>query len=295
METEIIKISQVHVNSANPRKIKDWKFDKLVDSVLVLPKMLTLRPVVVDNTMTVLGGNMRYRALCTIADFDEQEIRNRLNSSKDFQDKTQVERDTLVEYWLAWKDNPTIEVANAANLSDAEKREFIIKDNVNFGEWDFDTLANEWDNEELDDWGVDVWQDNHTGEHDGNDEGGDANSPNGGANEYSHKVAIPTYEPSGVTPTFKEMYDTTKRDELLRQIDATPMPDDTKMFLKEAARRHTVFNYEKIADFYAQAAKEIQALMEASALVIIDFDKAIENGFVTLSEELAEQYKSEQS
>lgn len=178
MKTENVKLSQVQINSANPRKIKDKNFDKLVDSVLVLPKMLELRPVVVDNTMTVLGGNMRYRALCAIADLDEQDIRNRLNSSKDFHEKTQAERDALVEYWLSWKDNPTVEVANASKLSDAEKREFIIKDNVNFGEWDFDTLANEWDNEELDDWGVDVWQEENDAK---NNEGDSVEaSPEGG-------------------------------------------------------------------------------------------------------------------
>lgn len=166
MQTKIVKLPQIRVNGTNPRKIKDKKFDKLVDSVLVLPKMLELRPVVVDNTMTVLGGNMRCRALCAIAELDEADIRNRLDSLKDFQAKTQAEQDALVEYWLAWKDNPTVEIANASNLSEAEQREFIIKDNVNFGEWDFDTLANEWDNEELDDWGVDVWQEDNEGSRD---------------------------------------------------------------------------------------------------------------------------------
>lgn len=288
MKTEIIKLSQVHINAANPRRIKDKNFDKLVDSILVLPKMLGLRPVVVDNTMTALGGNMRYRALCAIADLDEQSIRDRLNSLKDFRAKTQAERDALVEHWLAWKDNPTVEVANASNLSDAEKREFIIKDNVSFGEWDFDALANEWDSKDLDDWGVDVWQANE-----GDNDGDDGDASEGAESDYTHKIAVPTYEPRGDAPNIGEMYDTAKRDELLRQIEATPMPDDVRRFLVDAAQRHTVFNYEKIADFYAHADAEIQSLMEKSALVIIDFDKAIENGFVKLSEDLAMQYKAE--
>lgn len=160
MMTEIIKLSQISVNAANPRTIKDSKFDKLVTSLLVLPKMLELRPIVVDNTMTALGGNMRYRALCAIVDLDEHDIRTRLNASKDYQAKTQAERDALVDYWLAWKDNPTAPVINANNLSDAEKREFVIKDNVSFGDWDFDALANEWDANDLNEWGVGVWEEN---------------------------------------------------------------------------------------------------------------------------------------
>lgn len=156
MQTQLVKLSQIHVNNANPRSIKDSKFDKLITSLLVLPKMLELRPIVVDSTMTALGGNMRYRALCAIVDLDEQNIRERLEASKDYQAKTQAERNALVDYWLAWKDNPTAPVINAANLSDAEKREFVIKDNVSFGEWDYDALANEWDTDDLNDWGVNL-------------------------------------------------------------------------------------------------------------------------------------------
>lgn len=157
MQTQLVKLSQIHVNNANPRSIKDSKFDKLITSLLVLPKMLELRPIVVDSTMTALGGNMRYRALCAIVDLDEQNIRERLEASKDYQAKTQAERNALVDYWLAWKDNPTAPVINAANLSDAEKREFVIKDNVSFGEWDYDALANEWDTEQLAEMGMDIW------------------------------------------------------------------------------------------------------------------------------------------
>lgn len=156
MQTQLVKLSQIHVNNANPRSIKDSKFDKLITSLLVLPKMLELRPIVVDSTMTALGGNMRYRALCAIIDLDEQNIRERLEASKDYQAKTQAERNALVDYWLAWKDTPTAPVINAANLSDAEKREFVIKDNVSFGEWDYDALANEWDTDDLNDWGVNL-------------------------------------------------------------------------------------------------------------------------------------------
>lgn len=158
MKTEIVNLSQIQVNGANPRIIKDDKFEKLICSILVLPKMLELRPIVVDNTFVALGGNMRYRALTAISDMDEEELKSRLSEARDFQKKTAAEQDNLIEYWLRWKDKPTAHIIKAIELSEEEQREFIIKDNVGYGEWDMDALANEWDAEELDDWGLDVWQ-----------------------------------------------------------------------------------------------------------------------------------------
>jgi len=160
MNSENVKLSQIEVNSANPRIISDDKFAKLVNSILVLPKMLDIRPIVVDNTMVALGGNMRYRALMAIADMQPDELKERLGSIRDFQKKTQAEQDALVSYWERWQDSPTASIVKASDLTDEEKKEFIIKDNVGFGEWDMDMLANEWDSEDLNDWGVDVWNDN---------------------------------------------------------------------------------------------------------------------------------------
>ena len=154
MNTEKVKLSQIEVNNANPRIINDDKFGKLVNSILALPKMLQLRPIVVDNTMVALGGNMRYRALMAIADMQPDEMKNRLQSIRDFQKKTEAEKEALVEYWEKWQKSPTADIAKASELTADEQREFIIKDNVGYGEWDMDMLTNEWDTEELSDWGV---------------------------------------------------------------------------------------------------------------------------------------------
>lgn len=159
MKIEKVKLSQVRVNAANPRTITDTKFRKLIDSLLALPKMLDMRPVVVDNTMTALGGNMRYRALCAIAEMDETELRRRIAANKDVQKKTEAERTVLADYWLLWKDAPTVPIIRASELTDDERRQFIIKDNASFGQWDYDALANQWDAAELNSWGVDVWPD----------------------------------------------------------------------------------------------------------------------------------------
>jgi hypothetical protein len=118
---QLIKISQVKSNPNNPRLIKDAKFKKLVKSVQDFPEMLELRPIVVDENMIVLGGNMRLKA-CIEAE--------------------------LKEVW--------IEVAEG--LTEEQKKEFIVKDNVGFGEWEWDMLANEWDSVQLAEWGLDVWQ-----------------------------------------------------------------------------------------------------------------------------------------
>ncbi len=159
MKTESVKLSQIEVNQGNPRIISDDKFSKLINSILVLPKMLELRPIVVDKTMVALGGNMRYRALMAIADMSFEDLKERLSSIRDYQKKTQVEQDSLVSYWEQWQGNPTAPIIKASELTDAEQREFIIRDNVGYGEWDIDMLASGWDAEELSDWGVDDWQD----------------------------------------------------------------------------------------------------------------------------------------
>lgn len=184
MNTEIVNLSQIQVNGANPRIIKDEKFEKLINSILALPKMLSLRPIVVDETFVALGGNMRYRALTAIADLDENELSDRLASIRDVQKKTQAEQDALLNYWLRWKDKPTAPVIRASELTDDEQREFIIKDNVGFGEWDMEALSNEWDAEDLDAWGVDVWQTSEDGGGDGaGDGGGESEQQNASLND----------------------------------------------------------------------------------------------------------------
>ena len=116
---EKVKISEVKPNKDNPRIIKDDKFRKLVQSIKEFPEMLKLRPIVVNDDMVVLGGNMRLKA-CKEAGLKE------------------------------------VHIIKASNLTEAQQKEFIIKDNVGFGEWDWGVLGNEWDAKELEDWGLDL-------------------------------------------------------------------------------------------------------------------------------------------
>jgi len=118
----MIKISKIKSNPNNPRLIKDEKFKKLCQSIKDLPKMMELRPIVVDDNFIVQGGNMRLKA--------------------------------LIE--LGYKEIPDEWIKQAKDFSEDELKEFIIKDNVGFGEWDWDDLANNWDVEKLEDWGLDI-------------------------------------------------------------------------------------------------------------------------------------------
>lgn len=104
-----------------------------------------------------------------------------------------------------------------------------------------------------------------------------------GDNPYSTEVKIPQYEPTGEYVDLERCFDTSKTDELIDSINVSNVPEDVKQFLRLAAYRHTVFSYKNIAEYYANADKEVQRLMEQSALVIIDIDDAIANGYVKLS------------
>jgi ParB-like chromosome segregation protein Spo0J len=118
----MIKLSTIKSNPNNPRVIKDDKFAKLVNSIKEFPKMMELRPMVVNSDMVVLGGNMRLKALKE----------------------------------AGYKEVPDEWVKSAESLTDEEQRRFIIADNVGFGEHDWDMLANEWDAVELEAWGLDM-------------------------------------------------------------------------------------------------------------------------------------------
>ena len=157
MNTEQVRLSQIKTNADNPRSITSDKFNRLVDSILVFPKMMELRPIVHDGKMVALGGNQRRQALVAISKMTPEIIGKRLSGLDDYQKKTEGEQQKLLEWWGEWLKKPFAYVINASALSEEERKQFIIKDNVSFGTWDYDALANKWDNQKLGDWGMDVW------------------------------------------------------------------------------------------------------------------------------------------
>jgi hypothetical protein len=114
-----VSIKDIKPNPNNPRLVKDDKFKKLVQSIKDFPQMLDIRPIVVNKDMIVLGGNMRLKA-CKEAGLKE------------------------------------IPIIKAEDLTEEQQREFIIKDNVGYGEWDWELIANEWDTQKLNEWGLDI-------------------------------------------------------------------------------------------------------------------------------------------
>lgn len=121
MQIQTLQISNIKPNSNNPRIVNKAKFEKLKESIKELPEMLQLRPLILNEDNVILGGNMRYKA--------------------------------LVE--LGYTEVPVI---RAESLTERQAQEFLIKDNLSYGDWDFDILANEWDSVDLEEWGLDVWQ-----------------------------------------------------------------------------------------------------------------------------------------
>jgi ParB-like chromosome segregation protein Spo0J len=115
-------IKDIHINPNNPRYIKDERYQKLKKSIQEFPKMMKLRPIIIDDAGMILGGNMRYLAM-------EE---------------------------LGYKKIPLGWVVKASELTEKERKRFIIADNIELGEFDYDVLANEWNMEELDDWGIEL-------------------------------------------------------------------------------------------------------------------------------------------
>ena len=235
-----IKTQSLVLLKRNPRTIEDDKYSKLKDSIKEFPEMLNARPIVVNQNMEVLGGNMRVRAAlelgietlpCTVVDWNAE-----------------------------------------------QQNQFIIKDNIGYGQWDWDVLANEWDAVEMQSWGLDVW----SGELEDEAE-----------NPYTKKIVAPTYQPTEENPLVEELYDNNTTQHLIEKINAADIDETVKAFLLKAAERHTAYDYSKIADFYSHADSATQNLMEESALVIIDFDRAIELGYVRVNEEIVDQYLDE--
>ncbi len=118
-EIILVKVGDIKPNPNNPRIIKDDKFKKLVKSIQEFPQMLNIRPIVVNDDMVVLGGNMRLKA-CKEAGLKE------------------------------------LPIIKASSLTEEQQKEFIIKDNVGFGEWDWESIANEWDSKQLEAWAMDI-------------------------------------------------------------------------------------------------------------------------------------------
>ena len=185
----------------------------------------------------------------------------------------------------------TVPCLRLSHLTDAQKRAYVLADNritLSSG-WDEEMLANELSDLHADEFdlallGFDADElaklmEFETGEPPGG-------TGEGGESQYTNKITAPIYEPKGERPPLTALIDREKTLSLIGEIDKADLPEDVKEFMRLSAERHTVFNFRQIAEYYCHANATLQDLMERSGMVIIDFDKAIEYGFVHLTERL---------
>ena len=240
-----MKISQFKSNPNNPRLIKDDKFKKLVNSLREFPEMMEKRPMVcvtdTDGKLYPLGGNMRLKAL--------QELK--------------------------YKEIPDAWIMLADGWSEEKRKEFTIKDNVGFGEWEWDTLANEWDVEELTEWGLDIPMLNDKDEQQ--------------EIEDLFSIELPFYTPSEDLPNVNDLADVSKTKELKSQIDLLKIDYELKEILKIRASFFTDFNFQKIADYYSQQTDEVKSIFEKLGMVILAPKEALKRGFINLKNEITEE------
>ena len=235
-ELKYLKPSDVKLNPDNPRLIKDDKFKKLVKSIKEFPEMTTIRPIIVDEDMVILGGNMRYRA--------------------------------MVEAGIK-----KIPVVVVEGLTPEKKREFVIKDNSSFGEWNWDELANSFSTEELSDWGVDVAL-NIEDEAEEEDELRD---------EFTVVDTVVQYEPSDRKHSVSDLY-SVARD--FTEIIDNVKNEEMRNLLRIRAMCFVDFKYAKIADYYAnQATNEEKIAFEALGMILLDKNNLIKNGFAKIYED----------
>ncbi len=262
MNIELVAIGTLVLDPANARKHGTKNLEAIKGS---LAKFGQQTPIVVGPSNVVVKGNGTLTAARELGWKEIKVVRTSLSGLE------------LTAYGIA--DNRTSELAEwdgenlSALLRSLEAEEFDL-DAIGFDDEDLKKLLAELDSG-----------------------GGEGTGGEGGEGEglYNMKIQAPVYEPTGERPAVSDLYDTAKTVGLIQQIEETgeSVPEGVKNFLRMAAYRHTVFNYQQIAEFYAHADAPLQELMEASALVIIDFQKAIENGFVRMSKELAATYGGE--
>lgn len=228
-----LPIEELQLSLKNPRTISKKDFDVLKKSIKNFPSMMKVREVVVDETNRVLGGHQRIKALQA-------------------QGKTKV----LVKRVSGW--------------TDEQKDEFMIKDNIANGDWDNDKLANEWDKNKLEEWGLPL--------------------KIASSSDYKEllEVSIPYYTPAEICPNLDDLADLSEVDELDDMILKLKCPDGLKRILRARSAFFTEFNFQNIADYYAHADKDTQAAMRRLGLVIVMPKEAYEKGMCDFRESFDE-------
>lgn len=250
---------------SNPRWIRDTRYEALKKSITDDPEYMLYHPLEIftlshikgkDGKYIIVGGNQRYQACKE----------------------------------LGWEQIPCIVFLPDTPFE--KLRAYAIKSNEAYGQNDYDILSgNEWNQDELQDWGMELdffsgdYEDNNDDEEPKGEGDGDEN---GGKDEtqYTRKIQPPVYEITGAEPAPNECVEFTPVKRLLEEIETSSASEEVKEMLRICAYRHAVIHFDLMAEFYAHQNAEIQELMENNALVIIDYNKAIERNFVEMTSRL---------
>lgn len=153
-----LNISEVFIHPQNPRELSDFMEEKLCENILVFPQMLSSRPMVINRNNLLLRGNQRVTCLRRIKEMSEDELKEAMENQRNYRMMEPEKQQELLDYWIAWQSNPLILVRIAGDLSPEEELQFMIKDNIHFGEDDVDVLRKNFDRDTIKDMvGVIPW------------------------------------------------------------------------------------------------------------------------------------------
>lgn len=147
-----IKVTQLKVNPENPRTISEFMMGKLTESLLVFPKMLELRPIIVNKDKVALGGNQRLQVLLNILNMEDAEIEEYLENQSKYRLAPEEKQNELKSFWNKWNDNPVVPTKIADDMTPEEEKEFLAKDNLHYGEDDVEVLKKEYDRNDIEEY-----------------------------------------------------------------------------------------------------------------------------------------------
>ncbi len=297
MEIDKISIKDIQIADYNPRQISDSDMEKLSTN---LDEFGLVDPIIVDLTddYTIVGGHQRYKVLQDKYDsgyelnlirlgdigwvFDETELKIQ---DKNHQKALNISLNKIQGEWDENKLNLLMDDLQKNNF-DMSLTGFDVDVSLDFNSFEEQDNLTSFITEESD-------SEKKQNINDEPSSNGEKIEFKNSFEKYTQKVSTPLYEPKGDCPSVSELYDDSKTRVLLAMIEEHQFSDDyLKQFLVSAAHRLTSFNYSKIAEYYAHQDKEMQELMEELVLVIIDFDKAVEQGYVKIGEKYKEVVES---
>lgn len=296
---KMMPLAEIKANQQNPRIISESKLKKLINSLLVFPKMMSLRPITVDSDCFVLGGNMRQTALGRIAQMKPSELQERIETLTEYKQMTDEDQKETLRFWSKFLRRPMIEVQVADGLTIDEKNQFIIKDNVSYGDWDYDELQ-AWDETLLEDWGLDMQMPDF-GEGSGGFQENDSNNDeqkNITETEKLSKVEFVDayYQPKHIPDiNLRDCINTDLFEKKVAFVETLDLSDEQKAVMKMLAYRFIRIDFEAVANYYAfNASDEEKRAIERLRCVLVDgsLDGFIGDSLLRVYEHFDEKYEN---